>query len=139
MHTGDSRHLIVRDPVRVSAIGHNMVNFGPPNTVAEECKDRKFYQRHPPVTLFDGVRETHRAVELVELDYHINDVSFAEATARRLLELIEKCEIDGKHGCHDLGVFDKVASSLALKVLRHVRPSAKAKSSTTPAKAMLAS
>ena len=38
-------------PVVVSAIGHNMVNFGPPNTVPEKFKDRKFYQHNPTVTL----------------------------------------------------------------------------------------
>ncbi len=38
--------------------------------------------------LNDGIRATRGSVELIEMDSHINDVAFAEATARRLLELI---------------------------------------------------
>ncbi len=38
--------------------------------------------------LYDGIRATHGSVELIELDNHINDPTFAEAAARRLLELI---------------------------------------------------
>ncbi len=129
-------------PQVISVGALDMVNFGPPNTVPEKFKDRKFYQHNPTVTLmrttveenrklgeeighkaaaatgptcimiplkgvsaidqtgkafddpaarqalYDGIRETHGTVELVELDHHINDGSFAEATARRLLELI---------------------------------------------------
>lgn len=39
--------------------------------------------------LYDGVRTTHGSVELIELDLHINDVAFAEASARQLLSLID--------------------------------------------------
>jgi uncharacterized protein (UPF0261 family) len=38
--------------------------------------------------LFDGIRQTHGAVELVEMDCHINDETFAIACARKLLALI---------------------------------------------------
>lgn len=38
--------------------------------------------------LFDGIRATHGTVELIELDNHINDVAFAQAAARKLLNLI---------------------------------------------------
>lgn len=38
--------------------------------------------------LYDGIRATHGRAELIELGDHINDVSFADAAARRLLELI---------------------------------------------------
>jgi uncharacterized protein (UPF0261 family) len=38
--------------------------------------------------LFDGIRRTRGAVELIELDSHINDPAFAEAAANRLLALI---------------------------------------------------
>lgn len=44
----------------VSAIGHNMVNFGPPNTVPEKFKDRKFYQHNPTVTLMRTTVEENR-------------------------------------------------------------------------------
>ena len=38
--------------------------------------------------LFEGIRATRGSVELIELDNHINDPSFAEAAARKLLALI---------------------------------------------------
>ncbi len=118
-----------------------MANLGPPNTVPEKFKDRKFYQHNPTVTLmrttveenrklgeeigrkaaaatgptcimiplkgvsaidqmgktfdhpvarqalYDGIRATHGSVEMIELDSHINDVSFSEAAAQKLLAL----------------------------------------------------
>jgi len=39
--------------------------------------------------LFDAVRGHHGDVELLELDQHINDEAFAEAAARKLLELMK--------------------------------------------------
>jgi uncharacterized protein (UPF0261 family) len=39
--------------------------------------------------LFDAIRATHGAVELVEVDMHINDVAFAEAAAKKLLGLMK--------------------------------------------------
>lgn len=38
--------------------------------------------------LFDAIRRTHGTTELIELDNHINDATFAEAAARRLIQLI---------------------------------------------------
>ncbi len=38
--------------------------------------------------LFEGVRQHHGHVELVELDRHINDAEFAEAAAHKLIELL---------------------------------------------------
>jgi uncharacterized protein (UPF0261 family) len=38
--------------------------------------------------LYDGIRRTHGAVELLELDNHINDEAFAVACAGKLLELL---------------------------------------------------
>jgi uncharacterized protein (UPF0261 family) len=40
--------------------------------------------------LFDAIRQNHGDVELVEMSCHINDKEFAEAAARKLLELIEQ-------------------------------------------------
>lgn len=40
--------------------------------------------------LFDGLRATHGAVPLVELDRHINDPEFAEAAAGELLRMLEE-------------------------------------------------
>lgn len=38
--------------------------------------------------LLDGIRKTHGSAELLELDNHINDEAFAEAAARKLLQLL---------------------------------------------------
>ena len=38
--------------------------------------------------LYDGIRATHGSVQIIELDYHINDGGFAEEAAKRLLEMI---------------------------------------------------
>src|SRR5690606_7836586 len=40
--------------------------------------------------LFGAIREGRDGVELVELDGHINDASFAEAAAHKLLELMSR-------------------------------------------------
>jgi len=40
--------------------------------------------------LFDAIRKNHGDVELVEMPHHINDSEFAEAAARRLIEMIEQ-------------------------------------------------
>ncbi|MFO1045094.1 MAG: Tm-1-like ATP-binding domain-containing protein [Planctomycetaceae bacterium] len=40
--------------------------------------------------LYDGIRATHCTADLIEMESHINDITFAEATARRLLELISR-------------------------------------------------
>ena len=40
--------------------------------------------------LFDSIRRTHGQVELQEFDCHINDPAFAEAAARKLLELMRR-------------------------------------------------
>lgn len=39
--------------------------------------------------LFHAIRRHHGSAELIELDQHINDVEFAEATAGRLIEMIK--------------------------------------------------
>ena len=38
--------------------------------------------------LFDGIRRTHGRVELIERDEHINDPTFAQSAARKLLHLL---------------------------------------------------
>jgi uncharacterized protein (UPF0261 family) len=123
----------------------DMVNFGPPETVPERFRGRRFYQHNPTVTLMRttpeendrlGKEVAHKAsaskgptalfvplrgvsaldregqpfwwpeadaalfaslrlwlsphVELVELDLHINDPTFARAMAQRLLRMLGK-------------------------------------------------
>lgn len=45
----------------------------------------------PPArqALFRAIRENHGGVELMELDYHINDAAFAEAAAAQLIQLMK--------------------------------------------------
>lgn len=40
--------------------------------------------------MFDAIRENHGDIELIEMSSHINDVEFASAAAKKLLELIEE-------------------------------------------------
>jgi uncharacterized protein (UPF0261 family) len=40
--------------------------------------------------LFAAIREHHGEVELVELDAHVNDTAFADAAARKLIELMSR-------------------------------------------------
>ncbi len=130
-------------PQVISLGALDMVNFGPPETIPEKFKDRRFYQHNPTITLMRttpremdqlGKEIAHKAsaakgptallvplrgvsaidaegqpfwwpeadqalfqsvrnwispdVKLIELDLHINDAAFAEAAARRLLELM---------------------------------------------------
>ncbi len=39
--------------------------------------------------LYDGIRSTHGATELIELDFHINVPEFATAAANRLPALLQ--------------------------------------------------
>jgi uncharacterized protein (UPF0261 family) len=39
--------------------------------------------------LYGAIRETAKGVEIVELDHHINDPEFADAAARKLLDLMK--------------------------------------------------
>lgn len=56
---------------------------------AIDLQDQPFDDPHARAELFAGVRETHGSVELIELDQHINDAPFAEAAARKLIELMQ--------------------------------------------------
>ncbi len=47
-------------PQVISVGALDMVNFGPPNTVPEKFKDRKFYQHNPTVTLMRTTVEENR-------------------------------------------------------------------------------
>jgi uncharacterized protein (UPF0261 family) len=134
-------------PQVISLGALDMVNFGPPNTVPEQFRGRRFYQHNPNVTLMRTTpdendrlgREIARKacaargptvvlvplrgvsaidcpgqpfwwpeadaalfqslrnwlsphVELIELDYHINDLAFAEAAAQALLKKMRSDE-----------------------------------------------
>lgn len=64
--------ILTAGPTRLTAAGRkgipqvisvgalDMVNFGPPNTVPEKFKDRKFYQHNPTVTLMRTTVEENR-------------------------------------------------------------------------------
>lgn len=42
--------------------------------------------------LFDGIRANAGSVELIELDQHINDATFAETAAKKMLALLGMCD-----------------------------------------------
>lgn len=129
-------------PQVVSVGALDMVNFGPPDSVPEKFRNRKFHRHNPTVTLmrttpeensqlgdeigrkmsaahgpatimlplqgisaidragqsfddpdarlalFHAIRHYADRVKIVELDRHINDIDFAAAAARELLELM---------------------------------------------------
>ena len=57
---------------------------------AIDLQDQPFDDPAARAELFAGVRESHGDVELIEMDAHINDASFAEAAAQKLMELMAK-------------------------------------------------
>jgi uncharacterized protein (UPF0261 family) len=74
--SGASAHSVLLFPLRgVSAIDREGQPFDDPAARAE---------------LLAGLKETRASTELVELDAHINDPSFATHAARRLLELLAR-------------------------------------------------
>lgn len=131
-------------PQVVSVGATDMVNFGPPETVPDKFRKRRFYQHNPSVTLMrttakenallgaeigrkvaaargpaaillprrgvsaidragepfddpvarkallDAVRQHCGAVELLDLDLHLNDDAFAEAAAQKLIQLMQR-------------------------------------------------
>ena len=55
---------------------------------AIDCDGKPFDDPAARAALFDAIRENHGKVELIELDGHINDAAFAEAAARKLLDML---------------------------------------------------
>ncbi|WP_397571406.1 Tm-1-like ATP-binding domain-containing protein [Schlesneria sp. T3-172] len=71
-----------------AAKGPTAILFPQKGVSAIDQTDKPFDYPEARQALLDGIRSTHGAVELMELDHHINDTEFAEAAARKLLELI---------------------------------------------------
>ncbi|MCY2994245.1 MAG: Tm-1-like ATP-binding domain-containing protein [Planctomycetota bacterium] len=57
---------------------------------AIDCEGQPFDDPQARQALLAGIRQQHGAIELRELDCHINDPEFAEAAARKLIEFLEK-------------------------------------------------
>jgi uncharacterized protein (UPF0261 family) len=55
---------------------------------ALDCEGQPFDDPAARQALFDAIRRERSAVEVIEVGFHINDMAFAEATARRLLSLL---------------------------------------------------
>lgn len=53
---------------------------------AVDQAERAFDDPDARQALYDVIRATHGAVELIELDNHINDTAFAAAAAQQLLQ-----------------------------------------------------
>ena len=49
-----------------------------------------FHDANAREALFNGIRATSGETEVIEVDQHINDTQFAEAAAKKLLQLIER-------------------------------------------------
>ena len=56
---------------------------------AIDCAGQSFDDPAARTALFEAIRANHGDCELVELDHHINDPEFAEAAARKLIDLIQ--------------------------------------------------
>jgi uncharacterized protein (UPF0261 family) len=55
---------------------------------AIDCSGQPFNDPAARAALYDGIRSTRGNAELIEMDCHINDPTFAEAAARRLLAML---------------------------------------------------
>lgn len=56
---------------------------------AIDCEGEPFDDPIARKALFDAIRSSHGRVELLEIDAHINDNAFAEAAAKKLLQLMK--------------------------------------------------
>ena len=57
---------------------------------AIDCEGQPFDDPQARQALLAGIRQQHGAIELQELDCHINDPEFAEAAARKLIQFMQK-------------------------------------------------
>ena len=57
---------------------------------AIDCADQPFDDPEARDALFTAIRDHHGTAELLELPHHVNDPEFADATATRLIELINR-------------------------------------------------
>jgi uncharacterized protein (UPF0261 family) len=71
-----------------TATGPTVIMFPLQGVSAIDREGQPFEDRPAREALLSALRRNHGSVELLELDRHINDPEFAEAAARKLLELL---------------------------------------------------
>ena len=71
-----------------AATGPTTILFPLKGVSAIDQEGKPFDDPEARRTLLEGIRATHAGAELVEIDRHINDAEFAEAAARKLLQLM---------------------------------------------------
>jgi uncharacterized protein (UPF0261 family) len=81
---------------KVASAGENATVMLPLQGVsAIDRADQPFDDPLAREALFEGIRNHHGRAELLELDQHINDAAFADAAARKLIEMIKERRFDG--------------------------------------------
>jgi uncharacterized protein (UPF0261 family) len=71
-----------------AATGPTVIMLPLKGVSAIDCEGKPFDDPQARAALYNAVREHHGRVPLIELDVHINDPEFAEAAARKLMELM---------------------------------------------------
>jgi uncharacterized protein (UPF0261 family) len=74
----------------LAATGPAVIMFPLKGVSTIDRETQPFDDRPARDALLNALRRHHGAVELVELDQHINDPEFAEAAARKLIDLLNK-------------------------------------------------
>jgi uncharacterized protein (UPF0261 family) len=74
----------------LAATGPTSIIFPLRGVSAIDREGQPFDDRPAREALLDALRRNHASVELIELDQHINDPEFAEAAARKLIDLLDK-------------------------------------------------
>jgi uncharacterized protein (UPF0261 family) len=74
----------------LAATGPAVIMFPLKGVSTIDREAQPFDDRPARDALLNALRRHHGAVELVELDQHINDPEFAEAAARKLIDLLNK-------------------------------------------------
>ena len=78
------------------AVESSVVLFPLGGVSAIDAPDQPFEDQAARHELLAAIRQHGGDLEIVELDCHINDVEFAEAAARRLIEMMER-ELGSRH------------------------------------------
>jgi uncharacterized protein (UPF0261 family) len=83
----------------LAATGPTSIVFPLRGVSAIDREGQPFDDRPAREALLDALCRNHGSVELIELDQHINDPEFAEAAARKLIDLLTACDQgDGRAG-----------------------------------------
>ena len=79
-----------------AAKGEAILMFPRRGISAIDREGQPFYDPAARAELFQGLRESHGSVPLVELDLHINDPAFADASANELLVRMRRSALENR-------------------------------------------